>query len=82
MITHNLPRRLRQTLGVSSMGTANLTPLGFSQFCNVSRLIEYARQARPGALDQLLTAYLNYLRLLAILRLRTPAESTSRSMGY
>ena len=49
---------------------------------DVSRLIEHARQARPGALDQLLTAYLNYLRLLAILRLRTPAESTSRSMGY
>jgi RNA polymerase sigma-70 factor (ECF subfamily) len=32
---------------------------------DVSRLIEQARLARPGALDQLLTAYRNYLRLLA-----------------
>jgi RNA polymerase sigma-70 factor (ECF subfamily) len=32
---------------------------------DVSRLIDHARQARPGALDQLLTAYRNYLRLLA-----------------
>jgi hypothetical protein len=32
---------------------------------DVSRLIDHARQARPGALDQLLTTYRNYLRLLA-----------------
>jgi RNA polymerase sigma-70 factor (ECF subfamily) len=32
---------------------------------DVSRLIDHARRARPGALDQLLTAYRNYLRLLA-----------------
>jgi RNA polymerase sigma-70 factor (ECF subfamily) len=32
---------------------------------NVSRLIRDARQAAPGALDQLLVSYRNYLRLLA-----------------
>ena len=32
---------------------------------DVSRLIDHARRARPGALDQLLTVYRNYLRLLA-----------------
>ena len=32
---------------------------------NVSRLIRDARQAAPGALDQLLASYRNYLRLLA-----------------
>ena len=32
---------------------------------DVSRLIEEARKARPGALDRLLAAYRNYLRLLA-----------------
>jgi RNA polymerase sigma-70 factor, ECF subfamily len=32
---------------------------------NVSRLIQDARQKAPGALDQLLASYRNYLRLLA-----------------
>ncbi len=32
---------------------------------DVSRLIDHARQDRPGALDQLLSAYRNYPRLLA-----------------
>src|SRR5438132_8061756 len=32
---------------------------------NVSRLIRDARHAAPGALDQLLASYRNYLRLLA-----------------
>jgi RNA polymerase sigma-70 factor (ECF subfamily) len=32
---------------------------------NVSRLIRNARQKEPGALDQLLVSYRNYLRLLA-----------------
>ena len=32
---------------------------------DLCRLIERARQEKPGALDQLLESYRNYLRLLA-----------------